>query len=74
MRTEIWDDDGIHWAPKGYDLVGSRIAQRMVEVLKANNQTQPPPTSHGELRRNNFGSALNILLFAIFGNLGLMFS
>lgn len=72
MRAEIWDDS-IHWTPKGYDLVGSRIAERMLEVLKANNVTDP--TSHGELRRGISGSALRAGLFAaIFGHLGLMFS
>jgi lysophospholipase L1-like esterase len=32
-RKVIWDDI-VHFTPKGYDLVGSRIAERMVEILK----------------------------------------
>ncbi|CZR54169.1 related to esterase [Phialocephala subalpina] len=73
-RSSYWDD-GIHWTPKGYDLVGGRIAERMLEMLKANNQTnQTQPTNHGGLGRGNIGSVLNVLLFAIFGHLGLMFS
>lgn len=29
----MWDDS-IHWTPKGYDLVGGRIAERLQEILK----------------------------------------
>lgn len=49
-RKEYWDD-GIHWTPKGYDLVGSRIAERLIEILKSEESDQG--SEHGELKRKN---------------------
>lgn len=31
-RKEIWDDI-IHFTPKGYDLLGKKIAERLEEIL-----------------------------------------
>ncbi|KAE8444691.1 hypothetical protein EG329_014348 [Mollisiaceae sp. DMI_Dod_QoI] len=50
-RKIVWDD-GIHFTPAGYDLVGSRIAKRLVELLQdiegiADLSQQPV---HGELK------------------------
>ncbi|KUJ11157.1 SGNH hydrolase [Mollisia scopiformis] len=47
MRKEIWDDI-IHFTPKGYDLVGSRIAERLTEILKDDLSQD---RDHGELKK-----------------------
>jgi hypothetical protein len=33
-RKEIWDD-GTHFTPAGYDLVGKLIAERLAEIISA---------------------------------------
>ncbi|KAL2060197.1 hypothetical protein VTL71DRAFT_9592 [Oculimacula yallundae] len=32
-REEIWDD-GLHFTPKGYERVGSLVAERIVEIMR----------------------------------------
>ena len=32
-RHDIWDD-GTHFTPRGYDLMGTTIAARVVELVK----------------------------------------
>lgn len=31
-RSELWDD-GTHFTPRGYDLVGTIVADRLVELV-----------------------------------------
>lgn len=39
-RTEIWDDD-VHFTPKGYDLMGRLVAERMLELMPAVGIEEP---------------------------------
>ena len=47
QRKSIWDD-GLHFKPKGYDLIGQEVANKLIELLakieKLNNgevETEP---------------------------------
>ena len=33
MRKKVWDD-GLHLKPKGYDMMGDAIAERLIEILR----------------------------------------
>ena len=52
MRKEIWDD-GTHFTPKGYDLVGSIIADRIAEIVSSRELLKSPGSSElkAELRK-----------------------
>jgi hypothetical protein len=32
QRKGIWDD-GLHFKPKGYDLIGQEVANKLIELL-----------------------------------------
>jgi lysophospholipase L1-like esterase len=33
-RDDIWDD-GLHFTPKGYGVMGNHIANRLIELVRA---------------------------------------
>jgi lysophospholipase L1-like esterase len=43
-RKEIWDD-GLHFTPYGYNVMGDFIAQRMVELLPTVENPKNPRQS-----------------------------
>jgi lysophospholipase L1-like esterase len=32
-RKELWDD-GLHFTPKGYEMIGNLVAVRMIEIIR----------------------------------------
>ncbi len=47
-RKEIWDDN-VHLTAKGYDLMGSMIAERIVEIIEGGNGNEAKTTLKTEL-------------------------
>ncbi|KAL8928157.1 MAG: hypothetical protein Q9208_001867 [Pyrenodesmia sp. 3 TL-2023] len=39
LRRKVWDD-GLHFKPLGYDMIGDAVADRLLEVLKVEHSPQ----------------------------------
>jgi len=52
VRKIIWDDI-VHFTPKGYDLVGHRIAEKLEQLIQDHETTKdfPPEQLDAELKR-----------------------
>jgi lysophospholipase L1-like esterase len=33
-KKEVWDD-GLHFTPKGYEIMGEMVAERLLEIFEA---------------------------------------
>lgn len=33
QKVELWDD-GLHFTPQGYDMIGTLVTERLLELLK----------------------------------------
>lgn len=52
-RKEIWDDT-LHFTVKGYDLIGKLLADRIVELVREEEQdSREPEPVKGELKKKN---------------------
>lgn len=40
-RTEIWDD-ALHFTAKGYDLIGTLLAKKLLELVRAEEPEMRP--------------------------------
>lgn len=52
-RKTYWDDH-IHLTPAGYDLMGERIAARLVEIIMPPGRLQPQQQANGTRRKKIF--------------------
>lgn len=50
-RARIWDD-GVHFTPVGYDLMGEYLAERLVQLI-ATNETTPMAETQLQIPRNS---------------------
>jgi hypothetical protein len=56
-RSELWGDP-VHFSPKGYDLVGRLLAERLTELIQAQSSDEEAENAEGrtELKKREIAA------------------
>jgi hypothetical protein len=50
---EAFWDDGVHFTPDGYNLIGKEVGMRLVKLLEKERAANPPPTKKRRVFRDD---------------------
>ncbi|KAK4170493.1 SGNH hydrolase-type esterase domain-containing protein [Cladorrhinum sp. PSN259] len=52
-QKKYWDDDHVHFTPRGYDLIGNKVGMALVSILVKQRVTDLPPAKRRRVFRND---------------------